>query len=424
MGKQVAMLGRMLSLGVARGLSTLSMLTVLAYLSRIMSLEKYALLREFFLYLDLALPIILLGSPALVPYYLSTGMSVRMVFNKSMSIVFSIFSVIFLMVSTIYYFNKSDSNSFILIYLSIILALLASPGNILSPVLVYINKVRLLVISSIGSSVLFIGLTVFFCSLGFENESGFIARFLSLLALSIFNYTIFQFHYKSTVMTTNHVEQPSNLKFIGKSSAVGISGLVTGLSFHIDKIIVSVLGSAAEFAIFSNGAMEVPFIGIITGSVTSIAVAVIAKKIKEKKVIEAVNLFKVCTSLTAVLIFPLFTFLLLFSDFLIVALYSSAYEESATIFSIYILAMPVRIIGFSSIIIALGMSHELLVRSITELGMNIILSLFLYENSGYLGVAWATVITTYLYLVPANFILIIRRLKVGLLDLLDVYFLL
>jgi O-antigen/teichoic acid export membrane protein len=93
-------------------------------------------------------------------------------------------------------------------------------------------------------------------------------------------------------------------------------------------------------------------------------------------------------------------------------LYSEKYELSAIPFKIYLFLLPIRIVVFGSILVAMGKSKVILYRSIFELVLNIILSIWMFKLFGYLGIAVATVLVTYLWAVPYNIRIISKEFNI------------
>jgi O-antigen/teichoic acid export membrane protein len=59
----------------------------------------------------------------------------------------------------------------------------------------------------------------------------------------------------------------SQMKF---SVPLGLAGMVGGIAYSVDKVIVSSLCSPQDFAIYANGAVEIPLIAVVTGSITAV----------------------------------------------------------------------------------------------------------------------------------------------------------
>jgi O-antigen/teichoic acid export membrane protein len=71
-------------------------------------------------------------------------------------------------------------------------------------------------------------------------------------------------------------------------------------------------------------------------------------------------------------------------------------------FRIFLLLLPIRIIQYGNILIALGKSKILMKRSVIELILNLIISVILFKFIGYLGVAIGSVVSIIFWTVPFN----------------------
>lgn len=198
----------------------------------------------------------------------------------------------------------------------------------------------------------------------------------------------------------------------------GVAAIIGSLAMSTDKFIVSVYFDPEVFAEFSYGAMEVPFIGIITGSMMAIYLTEMRRKIAEDKPNEAVSLFAQSAIGSAAFLFPIFAFLLVISKDFVVLLYGSEYLNSILIFQIYLLLIPVRIVFFGSMLTALGKSRQIVISSLMAFLLNIVATIIGVKIIGAAGAAIATILVTYLYLVPYNTRVILKASGVKITELL------
>ncbi len=93
----------------------------------------------------------------------------------------------------------------------------------------------------------------------------------------------------------------------------------------------------------------------------------------------------------------------------IFTLYSDKYEASVYPFRGYLCVIPVRTVQWGSVLMALGMTKEVLYRSIVGLVFDAVLSVILVTWLGATGAAWATVATLFGWSVPFSLAVIIAR---------------
>lgn len=183
---------------------------------------------------------------------------------------------------------------------------------------------------------------------------------------------------------------------------LGLASIFGTLAIQLAGIIVSFLTSPEEYAIYANGAREVPFISIVTGSISVVILADMAKKIKEGELRTALELFRKAATISASFLFPIMIFLMIFSESFINILYSSKYTESVLPFRIYLLIIPIRIAYYGSAFIALGRTKAILYRSMADLSLTALFCYLFVLWLGAYGAALGLVFTMFLWTVPYN----------------------
>ncbi len=416
------MLGRVFHLGFSRILTALSSLIIFSIAARYLTIEDYSEYRQFFLFYDLILPLVTIGIPGTIAYVLARTDDIFGSSSKSLLLIYSFFFsclVVCLLVTFLFSIEHDFSDLQLMIPVALFFTI---PIQLFSSVFVYIKETKLLSIITILYALLLVLFS--YIQLKFKTDAFFLVfvRVLALISLASLLILFFYKKYKVKISFKNFYEESKNILKV--SIPFGLASFFGYLAVGVDKLVVSTLGTKEEFAIFSTGAMEVPFIGMITGALTSVALVEMANFIGKGKVKDAVRLFSNCASATSIIIFPLFVYLSINSESLIIVLFTEKYSASSIPFSIYLLLLPIRIVIFSSIMIALGLTKETLYRTAIEFILNVALSLFLFDIFGPIGVAYATVISTYLFLVPFNLLMLSSNLDVSLSKLFNYRFLL
>jgi len=186
------------------------------------------------------------------------------------------------------------------------------------------------------------------------------------------------------------------------SFPVGIASMVGVLSQHMDKAIVSFFESAEVYAIYANGAIEIPLISIVTGALGTASLVKMSKLCNEGKMGDALLSFHHISLMSSLVLFPAFVFFFINAEIFMIALFGEEFSHSANPFRVYLCLLPIRIVFYGTALVALGYSKVIMVRSLVELLINIILSILMYYLFGTIGVAIATVVTVYLWTVPFN----------------------
>jgi O-antigen/teichoic acid export membrane protein len=195
---------------------------------------------------------------------------------------------------------------------------------------------------------------------------------------------------------------------------LGLAGMIGKIALSLDKMVVSSMCSPEQFAVYVNGAIEIPLIGILTGSVIAILIPDLVKFYKTAQYQELRELWHRAMVKCALLIFPVMIFLFVMAPEVMRILFSAKYEASAVPFRIYLLLLPIRITTFGAIFMASGKNTLILYRSIVGLTLNLVLSIILVKVIGAIGAAVASVIVIYIWTIPYCIFFIGKILHTGI----------
>src|SRR5690606_2455208 len=120
-----------------------------------------------------------------------------------------------------------------------------------------------------------------------------------------------------------------------KAVPLGMTTVMGVVILYTDSFMVSNMLGVKEYAIFRNGAMEVPFLSSIYGAISTIVLPELAKLWQEKKVDEVVALKGKIILNSAIVIYPFLALFLFYAQSFIVWYFGEAYVGSAMIFAIY-----------------------------------------------------------------------------------------
>ena len=123
-----------------------------------------------------------------------------------------------------------------------------------------------------------------------------------------------------------------------------------------DQFFISRYFGTQTFAEFSNGAMELPFVGMITGACATVLTPLFTKKVYENSDFKK-EIFPVWNSSlikSAMLIYPLVIFCLFDANIIMIVLYGDMYEASGAFFRIKLFTYFIKIIAYYSILMAIG----------------------------------------------------------------------
>ena len=212
-------------------------------------------------------------------------------------------------------------------------------------------------------------------------------------------------------------------ELIAYTRPIGFNDAVGSLSRYIDRFVVMfAFGAGATFAEYHFGALEVP-VSLLLAAVVTVLVPEISRLFQAGRLDDIHALWQGAVSRLALVVLPLFAFLLVFAEPLISLLYPD-YARSIWVFRIYILVLPLRCAIYNPLLVGMGKARWALWGSLGDLGCNLALSLALVSyllgarpEWAFLGPALATVCSTYLQVI---FLLtaIGRHLRWGLAQLL------
>ncbi len=183
---------------------------------------------------------------------------------------------------------------------------------------------------------------------------------------------------------------------------------------YVDGYIVNAYFERSDFTYYRYGARELPINTIFISALASAFIPLAVANLNDS----LANLKKRIGKLMNFL-FPASIGLMLLSPHIFSWVYSSEYLVSAHIFNIYLLIICSRILLPQIVIYAKHRNSFLMIVSFIEFVINIGLSLYLMQDYGLYGIAFATVIAFFIQ----KIILIIynwTNLKVPLTDYLDV----
>ncbi len=184
-------------------------------------------------------------------------------------------------------------------------------------------------------------------------------------------------------------------EFLIYSLPLGANEIVRVSSGWLDKALVASRFDPGTFAIFVNGAFEIPFISILLASTTMILMPEFSRLATAPDKSPLVQLWRRAISRTGLLVLPLCAFALVMAREIMVTLFSERYAASATPFRVYLLLLPLRCAAYTPMLLALGRGRAVLLGAVADLVLSLCLALLLIPRIGYVGPAVALVVSTY-----------------------------
>ncbi len=182
---------------------------------------------------------------------------------------------------------------------------------------------------------------------------------------------------------------------------LGLATFAGTISQRLDQVLVSARCPPEVFAVYRNGSMEIPLVGMITGAITSVVMVDYARYYRDNHIAGIVSLIHRAMTKSALILLPMMVFLLCVAPDLMCFLFGEDYRDSSIPFRVFLLLLPVRTITFGAVLQATGKSHHVLVAAVLMLAVNASLGWFAIGWIGpFVGAALASVVATYFACVP------------------------
>ncbi len=153
--------------------------------------------------------------------------------------------------------------------------------------------------------------------------------------------------------------------------------------------------SVAQFARYANGAVEIPILGTVVRSVSTVLIPEFARRYHSGDSAGVLKLWHESIRKVALLQFPVLVFFGVFATKFIIFLFSDTYGDSAIIFQIYVVAQVPSLTWYGTLLVAVGRTKAPLWGSIIALGLNVVLNILFIQWIGFTGPAIATTLASF-----------------------------
>lgn len=382
-------------------------------LSRFFSKEDYATFRQLFLPSEIIAPLLGLGLSSSIFYFYPRFSNKIKLLISSLTLIFVACFVFEILVigglGKIISISFKNENLLKYFYYVGFFSFFSLSNTVLYSYFILENKIRINIIVNFVFNLILLLLLFLIVSYVKNIEIAILLRVV-VYGISFITMFLISKPFKKIDYSLNEFYNDLREIFV-YSFPISLSLLIGVVSYQIDKIIVSSFCSAEEYAMYVNGAFEIPVIAIITSSIAGASFGLFTQYCKDNEYDKANNLFNKISLASAIVIFPCFVFLFFYSKETIVLIFGKKYIESYFVFEIYLLLLPIRIIQYGNVLIALGKTNILLFRSIIELIISAASSILLFKLFGYKGIVFGTVIAVLLWTVPYNLVIISKGFK-------------
>ncbi len=411
---------KVVALSIGNALSLLAGIATGMVASRYLTKHDYATVRQTFLAYEFAAPLLLLGLPNALYYFLPRAQDDgrgALVDNLlpllGSSAVFFLFTVLGGSAFVAARFDNADLLR--TLPWAGLYALAMAPAASIAAALVVTERVQHLAIYNVATSLCLAlgGIVAILVTSSYEFPV--LARVaVPLLALPIGLALVVR-------AVPGHARWPrwqSVRAQLHYAAPLGLATMLGSLTLQVHAVVVASLCTPESFAVYINGAIEVPVVGIIAGSIATVIFADMSAACARGDKTAALNLFRKASLKSACLLLPTMFFFLIAADAFIVFMYTTEYRDSRVPFMIYLAVLPARIVVYGVAMMALGMSRQILLRSVFDLAVNTLFCYLLVSLFGYVGAAVALAATLYCWTVPYNLRTIARGFGVPWTELL------
>lgn len=395
---------KVLILSIGNSIAMLASIASGMVAARYLSKADYATIRQTFLAYEFVAPLLMLGLPNALHYCLPRNNSDRrgiLIDNITLLLigggVFSLFILLggnYLLAGVFNNENLEKTLSWMAVYPLIIM-----PVAGMGAVLVFSERVRVLAIYNTITSLIIACLGIFAIVSSKSYEIPVLMRiWVPAIFLPFAIYLMF-------VAVPGDYRMPrwgSMTAMLRYSVPLGFATMLGTLTIQLHSVIVAAMCSPTDFAVYINGAAEIPIIGIVTGSISTVAFAEMSIACAKKDNTTALAIFRSVSIKSASILFPTMCFFLVAAEQFIIILYSKEYLDSVVPFIIYLGILPARIVVYGTALMALGMTRLILIRSIFDLIINGFFCYIFVNIFGYVGAALSLVATLYTWTIPFN----------------------
>ncbi len=247
-----------------------------------------------------------------------------------------------------------------------------------------------IVVGQLTRTILLLGAAILFDTVEALIYAGLIHGAFQSLALMWYVMSRFRGFWKA-------FDWSLTLKQIAYALPFGLAGLLYTIQTDLHNYFVSNRFSAATFAIYSIGVAQLPLVGILRESVSSVILPRISYLQKENQPREIVVLLANAIRKLAAAYLPIYAFLMVVGREFLTVMFTSAYAESWPIFAINLTLLPLSLLEVDAVVRAYEGHRFFLVRLQIILSVLLVFGLFYgISRFGLIGAISVVVIVNFL----------------------------
>lgn len=189
-------------------------------------------------------------------------------------------------------------------------------------------------------------------------SAGYIGALIGFLISSIFSFILALVLKKLPTNNIRRMPTEVGYKEILKfSQPLLIASLSSIISTSADQVFISRYFGTSEFAVFSNGWMDLPFVGMITGACAAVLSPMFSKlshNTSSGGLSDIIPIWNNVIKKSVLLIYPILFYCIVFPDVLMIFFYGSQYGASTSFFLLKCLTYFFSVIIFGPLLINTG----------------------------------------------------------------------
>lgn len=408
---------KVLTLAFGQGLNIIVNLLFIPYMARVLDYQEYGSYGQVLLIVSFSAALLSFGLPQIIYVYLANANESKRisVFNSSLFGALSIGflgALILLLLSSYFSVWFDNENLIELLQLYSFSLLFILPFQCINSYFIFTNKIRVSAIIAVFVNLVKVAFVItaihIFNSVYLAVLGVLLSEVIQLLLGLIFTRESINFKIDFLLVK----------ELLLKGFPLGLTGVLGAGILYVDSIMISSIEGVKSYAIYRNGAIEVPFISTLYASISAIVLPEVAKLYKLANFDRIIELKKKVIMNSMMLTYPILIFLLFNSKNIIVAYLGSMYEESAIVFAVFNLTLIIRVTNYSDILISANRSKVILKIYILTFVVNILFNYILIAYFGIVGAAISTVISLFI-LAALQLGISLRLIKKQLSDLVN-----
>lgn len=390
--KQISLKGEATLLTFSKMANLLITMATSMLLSRFRSLQEYGTFSELSLILNLVTTLCLLGIPNAINYFLprvendqekQDFLNTFFSLNTILSIIAGVVMVASMPILAWYFKNQGICGFY---YFAVIMPwakiTIQERGNLL----VASHKTKTLVIHTLLNSFCLLGI-ILFTQVIHQNFQFYMYLYVAVEVA--FCVLVYWEASKLSGRFRLRINRELCKKILVFSIPIGLSDMVNIFSREIDKLMIGGFLDTESLAIYTNSAREIA-LTVISTSFIAVLMPKLSRLVKEKKIEDAVDMWKDTTSFTYIFMCFGVAALVVFAPQVITILYSEKYLPGTGVFRIYALILLWRTAYFGTMLSLHGQTKKILWCSISSMLLNVLLNYIFYKLIGFTGPAWST----------------------------------